>query len=64
MCVCLCDIRRDRRFLVIDPIQFILVEPEVKRIGWGIVKFSDLIQVIEKNLFEKKRKQIFLIPKF
>lgn len=37
--------RKDRRFLVIDPIQFILVEPEVKRIGWGIVKFSDLIQV-------------------
>ena len=37
--------RKDRRFLVIDPIQFILVEPEVKRIGWGIVKLSDLIQV-------------------
>jgi hypothetical protein len=30
---------------VIDQVQFILVEPEVKRIGWGIVKFSDLIQV-------------------
>ncbi|CAF0812788.1 unnamed protein product [Brachionus calyciflorus] len=39
--------KRDRRFLVIDPIQFILVEPEVKRIGWGIVKFSDLIQDVE-----------------
>jgi protein CLEC16A len=33
--------------MVIDPIQFILVEPEVKRIGWGIVKFSDLIQDVE-----------------
>ncbi|RNA07939.1 CLEC16A isoform X2, partial [Brachionus plicatilis] len=39
--------KKDRRFLVIDPIQFILVEPEVKRIGWGIVKFSDLIQDVE-----------------
>ena len=39
--------RKERRFLVIDPIQFILVEPEVKRIGWGVVKFSDLIQDVE-----------------
>jgi protein CLEC16A len=39
--------KKDRRFLVIDPIQFILVEPEVRRIGWGIVKFSDLIQDVE-----------------
>jgi protein CLEC16A len=39
--------KKERRFLVIDPIQFILVEPEVKRIGWGIVKFSDLIQDVE-----------------
>jgi protein CLEC16A len=30
-----------------DPIQFILVEPEVKRIGWGVVKFCDLIQDVE-----------------
>ncbi len=33
--------------MVIDPIQFILVEPEVKRIGWGVVKFSDLVQDVE-----------------
>ncbi len=39
--------KKERRFLVIDPIQFILVEPEVKRIGWGVVKFSDLIQDVE-----------------
>jgi protein CLEC16A len=39
--------KRERRFLVIDPIQFILVEPEVKRIGWGVVKFSDLVQNVE-----------------
>ena len=27
--------------------QFILIEPDVRRSGWGIVKFSDLIQVRE-----------------
>ncbi len=37
--------RRERRFLVIDPVQFILVEPEVNRIGFGVVKFSELVQV-------------------
>jgi protein CLEC16A len=37
--------RKDRRFLVTDPMQFILIEPDVKRLGWGIVKFCDLMQV-------------------
>jgi hypothetical protein len=31
--------------MVIDPNQIVLVEPEVKRIGWGIVKFADLLEV-------------------
>ena len=39
--------RRERRFLVIDPVQFVLVEPEVRRIGWGVVKFADLVQDVE-----------------
>ena len=30
--------------MVIDSNQLILVEPEVKRIGWGIVKFADLLE--------------------
>jgi hypothetical protein len=25
--------------------QFILIEPDIKRLGWGIVKFCDLMQV-------------------
>lgn len=25
--------------------QFILIEPDVKKVGWGIVKFCDLMQV-------------------
>lgn len=37
--------RKDRRFLAIHQMQFILIEPDIKRSGWGIVKFSDLIQV-------------------
>ncbi|CAF4392704.1 unnamed protein product, partial [Rotaria sp. Silwood2] len=36
--------RKDRRFLVIDQMQFILIEPDIKRVGWGIVKFCDLMQ--------------------
>jgi hypothetical protein len=36
--------RKERRFMVIDSNQLILVEPEVKRIGWGIVKFADLLE--------------------
>lgn len=37
--------RKDRRFLVAGPVQFILIEPDVKRAAWGIVKFCDLMQV-------------------
>lgn len=29
--------------------QFILIEPEVKKLGWGIVKFCDLMQVSITN---------------
>ncbi|CAF1254051.1 unnamed protein product [Rotaria magnacalcarata] len=39
--------KKDRRFLVTDPMQFILIEPDVKRLGWGIVKFCDLMQDVK-----------------
>ncbi|CAF1067720.1 unnamed protein product [Didymodactylos carnosus] len=39
--------KKDRRFLVTDPLQFILIEPDIKRLGWGIVKFCDLMQDVE-----------------
>ncbi|CAF1141243.1 unnamed protein product [Didymodactylos carnosus] len=39
--------KKDRRFLVTNPMQFILIEPDVKRLGWGIVKFCDLMQDVE-----------------
>ncbi|CAF4560580.1 unnamed protein product [Rotaria sp. Silwood1] len=39
--------KKERRFLVTDPMQFILIEPDVKILGWGIVKFCDLMQDVK-----------------
>ncbi|UJR15268.1 hypothetical protein I4U23_002222 [Adineta vaga] len=39
--------KKDRRFLVIDQMQFILIEPDIKKVGWGFVKFSDLMQDVD-----------------
>ena len=39
--------RQERRFLVIDPVQLILVEPDSKRLGWGVVKFVGFLQDVE-----------------
>jgi protein CLEC16A len=55
--------KKERRFLVIDPIQFILVEPEIKRIGWGIVKFSDLIQDVEVNADKEDSRSLIITIK-
>ncbi|ELU12250.1 hypothetical protein CAPTEDRAFT_114708 [Capitella teleta] len=41
------DNRRERRFLVIDVLQLILVEPDSRRLGWGVVKFVGLLQDVE-----------------
>ena len=34
-----------RRFMVIDTSQFILVEPDTSKLGWGVVKFVCHLQV-------------------
>ena len=39
------DGTRTRRFLVIDPVQLILVEPDARRLGWGVAKFVGFLQV-------------------
>ncbi|KAK3607429.1 hypothetical protein CHS0354_035123 [Potamilus streckersoni] len=39
--------RQERRFLVIDTMQMILVEPDNKRLGWGIVRFVGFLQDVE-----------------
>ena len=40
------DGTKARRFLVIDPVQLILVEPDSKRLGWGVATFVGFLQVI------------------
>jgi len=40
-----CSSKKDRRFLVIDVLQLILVEPDSKRLGWGVVRFVGFLQV-------------------
>ncbi|XP_033121088.1 protein CLEC16A-like [Anneissia japonica] len=39
--------QRQRRFLVMHTHQVILVEPDVKRLGWGVVKFVGPLQDVE-----------------
>lgn len=36
-----------RRFLVIDILQLILVEPDPRKLGWGIAKFVGFLQDVE-----------------
>ncbi|CAK8685130.1 unnamed protein product [Clavelina lepadiformis] len=38
---------RQRRFLVVELYQLVLVEPDSKRLGWGVVKFAGLLQDVE-----------------
>jgi len=41
------DNTRQRRFLVVDVMQIILVEPDAHRLGWGVAKFSGFLQDLE-----------------
>ncbi|RXG57254.1 Protein CLEC16A, partial [Armadillidium vulgare] len=41
------DNQRTRRFLVIDVIQLILVEPDHRKMGWGVAKFVGFLQDLE-----------------
>lgn len=40
---------KQKRFLVIDSLQLILVEPDAKHLGWGVAKFVGFLQDIEVN---------------
>jgi protein CLEC16A len=47
-----CTVKRDnapaeRRFLVVDVYQLILVEPDSSRLGWGVVTFAGPLQDLE-----------------
>lgn len=39
------DGQKIKGFMVIDALQLILVDPDNKRIGWGIAKFVGFLQV-------------------
>lgn len=41
------DTQKIRRFMVIDVAQLVLVEPDSKRLGWGVAKFVGFLQDIE-----------------
>ncbi|XP_036329209.1 protein CLEC16A homolog isoform X2 [Rhagoletis pomonella] len=41
------DSTKQRRFLVIDSLQLILVEPDAKLLGWGVAKFVGFLQDVE-----------------
>ncbi|XP_034132904.1 protein CLEC16A homolog isoform X1 [Drosophila guanche] len=41
------DNSKQRRFLVIDALQLILVEPDAKLLGWGVAKFVGFLQDVE-----------------
>ena len=64
-----CVFRTVRRFLVIDEAQFILVEPDTTRLGWGVVKFVALLQVSKhyennkSNTFSALNSSLSLIVK-
>jgi len=45
--VVLKDGTRQRRFLVVDLMQIILIEPDSTRLGWGVAKFSGFLQDLE-----------------
>ncbi|KAF0312325.1 Protein CLEC16A [Amphibalanus amphitrite] len=38
---------RKRRFLVIDVLQLLLVDPDPRRLGWGLAKFAGALQDVE-----------------
>ncbi|XP_065339533.1 protein CLEC16A homolog isoform X4 [Cloeon dipterum] len=43
------DGQKIRRFLVIDALQLILVEPDTRRLGWGVAKFVGFLQDLEET---------------
>lgn len=43
------DGQKIRRFLVIDILQLILVEPDTRRLGWGVAKFVGFLQVSQSE---------------
>ncbi|XP_031560161.1 protein CLEC16A-like, partial [Actinia tenebrosa] len=49
-----------RRFLVIDEAQFILVEPDTSKLGWGVVKFVARLQDVETAPDKEDSRSLFI----
>ena len=41
----MCFSRKNDWFLTVDKYHFLLMEPDIERLGWGVVKFVGLLQV-------------------
>ncbi|XP_048575920.1 protein CLEC16A isoform X4 [Nematostella vectensis] len=52
--------KRMRRFLVIDEAQFILVEPDTTKLGWGVVKFVARLQDVETAPDKEDSRSLFI----
>ncbi|XP_028395434.1 protein CLEC16A-like [Dendronephthya gigantea] len=59
-CTVVDENRTLRRFLVIDEAQFILVEPDTTRLGWGVVKFVALLQDVEISPDKDDSRSLFI----
>ncbi|KAJ8977756.1 hypothetical protein NQ317_001120 [Molorchus minor] len=51
-----------RRFLVIDVLQLILVEPDTKRLGWGVAKLVGFLQDIEVTGDKDDSRAVCILP--
>lgn len=54
------DKQQQRRFLVIDEAQFILVEPDTTKLGWGVVKFVARLQDVETAPDKEDSRSLFI----
>lgn len=52
--------KQQRRFLVIDEAQFILVEPDTTKLGWGVVKFVARLQDVETAPDKEDSRSLFI----
>ncbi|XP_036408055.1 protein CLEC16A isoform X2 [Megalops cyprinoides] len=50
-----------QRFLAVDVYQMSLVEPETKRLGWGVVKFAGLLQDMQVSGVEDDSRALSII---
>jgi len=54
------DGTRQRRFLVVDTYQMILVEPDQHRLGWGVAKYSGFLQDLEVASDKEDSRRLYI----